>query len=77
MFLKPNEEGTYPKGRIFHVLGLFTQEDLSAFCISENTYIILRLRMGITPHTNGKCKLQCILMFGLLPYYQKPLVVPK
>lgn len=61
MFLKPNEEGTYPKGRIFHVLGLFTQEDLSAFCISENTYIILRLRMGITPHTIGNANYNAFL----------------
>lgn len=53
MFLEPNEEGQYPKGRIFRILGLLTQEDLSAFYISENSYIILRLKMGVTLHAIG------------------------
>lgn len=42
MFLEPNEKDAHPKGRaffffFFNIVGLLTQEGISAFCISEST----------------------------------------
>lgn len=72
MFLEPSERGIYKN---FSHLGLLTEEDISAFYISENTYI--NTNNGGHTTCNWKCKLQCNLTLGLLPHHQKPLLVPQ